>query len=700
MSKSLIQIAVLTALFSVCSGAVAAGMPGSPKTVLPIHAIQGTGDSSLLDGQLVQIEAIVVGDFQNADADASRNLAGFYVQEEDTDADGDSATSEGIFIFENSNFAVDVSAGDLVQVTGTVGEFAGETRLSNISNITILSSGNTLPSAAQITLVPGGAVTLSDSGAFQPDLEAFEGMRVSFTDTLSITESFQLVRFNEIKLSQGGRPEQFTQSNAPDASGLVQHLQDVGSRTITYDDGLLVQNALIGNLDGFGPTFSTATDIRMGDTIDGLSGVLTYQWAGNNASRATWRVRSTQDGENAFDKVNNRPAEPDAVDGSLKVVAFNVLNYFKTLANAGPTAIGGNPRGASNAQEFARQTEKLVTALSILDADIVALVELENDFLAGSSGNAIEHLVSELNTLVGAGTYTWLDPGAQFLGVDVISNGLIYRPAAVTVVAQDSLVFEEVSAASTIAVAEVLNPFVGVNDRVFGGQRTRPAFAATFEDLAGEQFTVAVNHFKAKSDSNLQDLAQEAQAALDGGAIGFTQVDIDNLLADPNYDQGDGQSFWNGLRTETASELAAWLSDVSPSGYASGTVADRDFLILGDLNSYAEEDPIRALEALGFTDLAQEFDPDPVSFVFSGQTGTLDYAMANASLRSQVSGTTIWNINADEHLALDYNTDFGRDVSIFDGSLPVRSSDHDPVVVGLSLTSSLVEVFSDGFEGQ
>jgi predicted extracellular nuclease len=267
----------------------------------------------------------------------------------------------------------------------------------------------------------------------------------------------------------------------------------------------------------------------------------------------------------------------------------------------------------------------------------------------------------------------------------------------VTPVAQDVLVFEELSAASTVALAEVLNPFVGPNDQVIGVQRTRPAFAATFEDAAGEQFTVAVNHFKAKSDSNLQDLAQEAQAALDGGAIGFAQADINNLLADPNYDQGDGQSFWNGLRTETANELAAWLTDTSAEGYSGGTVADPDFLIVGDLNSYAQEDPLKALEANGFTDLAQALDSDPLSFVFSGQTGTLDYAMANASLSAQVSGTTIWNINADEPLALDYNTDFGRDVSIFDGTLPYRASDHDPVVVGLQLAET---VFADGFEPQ
>jgi predicted extracellular nuclease len=111
-------------------------------------------------------------------------------------------------------------------------------------------------------------------------------MRVVFNDELTITEMFQLDRFNEIKLSQGDRPEQFTQNNAPSVAGYAAHRQEVGARTITYDDGLSTQNALISNLDGFGPVYNTVTAPRMGDTITNLEGVLSYQWAGNAASGA------------------------------------------------------------------------------------------------------------------------------------------------------------------------------------------------------------------------------------------------------------------------------------------------------------------------------------------------------------------------------------------------------------------------------
>lgn len=87
-------------------------------------------------------------------------------------------------------------------------------------------------------------------------------------------------------------------------------------------------------------------------------------------------------------------------------------------------------------------------------------------------------------------------------------------------------------------------------------------------------------------------------------------------------------------------------------------------------------------------DLAREFVAEQAhSYVFDGQTGTLDYAFAGASLLGQVSGVTEWHVNADEADAIDYNLDFGRDAAIFDGDSPARNSDHDPVVVGLALDS-------------
>ena len=124
-----------------------------------------------------------------------------------------------------------------------------------------------------------------------------------------------------------------------------------------------------------------------------------------------------------------------------------------------------------------------------------------------------------------------------------------------------------------------------------------------------------------------------------------------NAVGDP--DTGDGQGNCNVTRTNAATALANWLA-TDPTG--SG---DPDFLIIGDLNSYAKEDPIKALEADGYTNLTASFQgPEAYSYVFDGQSGYLDHALANAALDPQVTGVTEWHINADEPIVLDYNTNF------------------------------------------
>ena len=627
------------------------GGSGTPSPeITRISAVQGTGDASPLDGQVVTVEAVVTGDFQTGDADDSRDLGGFYLQEEDADADADAASSEGVFVFDGTSPATDVSVGDVVRVTGTVTEFFGETQIGNITGVSVLSSDAPLPGAAVVSL-PAAATTLDQDGDVQPDLEAREGMRVTFADTLTVNEMFQLDRFNEIKLVQGPRPEQFTQLNAPDVAGFAQHLQDLGARQITYDDGLNQQNASIDNLDGFAP-FSDATAVSMGDTIDGLSGVLGYQWAGNGASGATWRVRSTEDGENTFDDTNPRPTEPADVGGDLRVAAFNVLNYFTTLDTGGATtANGSGPRGADSLAEFDRQTDKLVTAMLEIDADIYGLVELENDFLSGTSGNAIQSLVGSLNDVVGVGTYDWVNPGRQFVDVsDAISQGAIYKTGSVSVKAGTNV--------AILTDADLPSSVAG--ETIFDGPSTnRAPLAVTFEETStGEAFTIAVNHFKSKGSV----FPEDGNAAI-----------------------GDGAGNNNQIRLEAARALNDWLA-TDPTGSGDG-----DFMILGDLNAYAEEDPVTFLEAAGYIDLVDAFEPGGSSFVFDGQTGTLDYAMANPSLLGQVTGATAWNINADEADALDYNLNFGRDPNYFDGNTPFRSSDHDPIVVGLDLDTAITE---------
>jgi hypothetical protein len=109
-------------------------------------------------------------------------------------------------------------------------------------------------------------------------------------------------------------------------------------------------------------------------------------------------------------------------------------------------------------------------------------------------------------------------------------------------------------------------------------------------------------------------------------------------------------------------------------------------LVVGDFNSYLQEDPIDTLVGGGLTNLVPRFDDQPYTLVFDGQLGTLDHAFATRSLLNYVRGLTIFHINVDEPDILDYDTTFKRpaQAALFE-PLPYRVSDHDPVIVGITL---------------
>ena len=621
-----------------------------------ISTVQGSGSASPLDGQTVTVEAVVVGDFQDGAAGTNGDLNGFFIQEEGSDADGDVTTSEGLFIFDGSSPAVDVQIGDTVQITGTVDEFFDLTQLTDVSVSVVnnvLDVGGALPTAATANF-PVNSVD---------DLEAFEGMQITIPDELFVTEYFNLDRFGEIDLSSDGdsnapgtdgRLDQFTQFNDPSTAGFAAYQADIAKRRIKLDDGQSIQNPDSIIFGRGGTPLSATNTLRGGDTIEGLSGVLSFGFG-------DYRIQPVAPVD--FQATNLRPNTPEDVGGNLKVVSFNVLNFFTTIdAPDGPGSGPNNlePRGADDltrfgvnpaTAEFDRQLEKLITTLETIDADIVGLIEIENEFGGDQNGDgqfAIETLVNALNDKVGAGTYAFADPGREFVDTgDAISVGAIYKTSTVDIAEGTTVEILDDAVVNTLGL--------GFTNPVFDGVSTnRASLAVTFEEKAtGEKLTVAVNHYKSKGSVN---------------------------GADGNADIGDGAGNNNAIRLQASQALNAWLN-TDPTGSE-----DSDFLIIGDLNAYAKEDPVTFLEENGYTNVAE--NPESAySFVFDGQLGTLDYGLANATLISQVTGATEWHVNADEPDALDYNLDFGRNPNLFAGDEPFRNSDHDPLIIGLELTS-------------
>ncbi len=569
----------------------------------------------------VTTKGVVVGDFEGTAA-----ASGFYIQ--DLTGDGDPATSDGIFVYTGSSDLV--SVGQVVRVTGFARERFNQTTI-NGSN----SNSAAVP-AANIVQCGTGSVTPTDVTlpvTNLDDFEQYEGMLVRFPQTLVIAEYFNYDRFGEIVLAQplAGEARVYTGTaiDEPGAAANARTAANALSR-ITLDDAQSAQNpSTLRHPNGL--PFSLSNLFRGGDTVQNAVGVLGYDFS-------LYRIVPT--GPADYVAANPRPAAPEPVGGTVRVAAMNTLNFFVTADY--PSGVLDNKCGPLNnvecrgwdsdqATEFTRQRDKLLQALSGLNADIIGLNELEN-----STG--VEPLASIVSGLPG---YDYIATGT--IGTDAIKVGMIYRPAVVTPVGDFKLL--------TSAV-----------DPRFIDTKSRPSLAQTFEvNATGARFTVVVNHLKSK---------------------GSDCIDV----GDP--DLGDGQGNCSQTRRAAAEALVDWLA-TDPTG--SG---DPDFIIMGDLNSYAQEDTIDEIKAGSddiagtgddFTNLISNFQGTyAYSYTFDGQAGYLDHALASASLLTQVTGAEDWHINSDEPDVLDYDTSFkpAAQDALYEVNA-YRTSDHDPVIVGL-----------------
>ncbi|HEX7000857.1 MAG TPA: ExeM/NucH family extracellular endonuclease [Trueperaceae bacterium] len=591
-----------------------------------IHVVQGSGPASDLAGEIVTIEGVVVGDFQPGDGDdLNSDLGGFYVQEEDSDADGDPSTSEGIYVWERR---ADVEVGQLVRLTGRVSETDGLTLIRSVRDLVVCAENEVLPTPVQLTL-PVDELSR---------LESHEGMLVEFSQELVISEYFNFDRFGEVVLTAPGpgtprvyQPTSYLDPGDPAIRGAMDLV--IRSR-ITLDDGREAENPVPARHPA-GGAFTRERVFRGGDVLEGVTGVLSYGFG-------TYRVQPTQ-GARLVNR-NPRPERPPDVGGTVRAGVFNVLNYFEDFGPVGCGPEGRDDcRGADDQREFQRQRAKIIAAIAALDAQVVGLIEIENDADQG----ALRDLVDGLNDASAPGTYDFVDGGGP-VGIDAIRVAIVYQPA----------VLRPVGAPAVLDDMAFLDP----NDT--GEDRNRAALAQTFQDVAGgATFTFVVNHLKSKGES-------------------CGRGDDDPV-----------QGNCNVTRTLAARLLLDWL-DSDPTG--SG---DEDFLVVGDLNSYDHEDPIRALAAGhdgqqgtddDWVDLLRRFEGEEAyTYVFDGQLGYLDYAFASPTLAAQVTGAGAWHINADEPDILDYDLTFkrGSQAELYEPS-PYRSSDHDPVLVGLTLDAA------------
>ncbi len=449
-------------------------------------------------------------------------------------------------------------------------------------------------------------------------------------------------------------------------SYLQNYIDDLGTHTTTCSfDDLIISEYIEGSSSNKAIEIYNGT----GAAVD-LSGyeVVLY----SNGSLEPTNTQSWAPGTMLADGETYVIANASAIQGILDVADItSTVTYFNgddvvSLQQAGTG--GMECRGADTAEEFERQKIKIVEGLYAIDADIVGLMEIENDRPTLTPDYAVADLVAGLNAKYGSEVYGYVATGA--IGTDAIKVALLYKLDTVTPVGDFAILDTSV-------------------DPRFLDDYNRPALAQTFMDnMVGESITVAVNHLKSKGSSC-------------------------SAIGDP--DLGDGQGNCNLTRLAAAQAEVDWLAS-DPTG----TGVDK-YLIIGDLNSYDKEDPIDAIklgsdDAPGggddFYDMIYEINgEDAYGYVFDGQIGYLDYALVNENLYDFVADANFWHVNADEPDIIDYDMSFKADAqdALWEPNA-YRASDHDPVIITLTFNQEpmaeddayetdqdvMLEVFADG----
>ncbi|MGJ9420331.1 ExeM/NucH family extracellular endonuclease [Massilia sp. CMS3.1] len=574
---------------------------------LTIPQIQGTDPKSAYSNSVQTTQGVVTATVGS----------GFFLQ--DPNGDGNPATSDGIFVFGSS---AGLAVGDLVRVTGTVTEYVPTGAPRSYTELTSLTATSKIGS---------GSITPTNVEMPNADLARFEGMLVRFTTPLTVNGNGSLGARGELTLSSGRReiPTNRYVPGSPEARALA---ASNAANVVVLDDGIFVTPATIPYL------FQDGT-VRSGDTVTDLTGVLDYGASGDVG--AAFKLQPTVTPR--FSRTNERLAAPQVAAGNVRVASANVLNFFTTFTNGadawgrtgqgckiGNTTNRSNCRGADNMAEFVRQRDKIVASLSAVNADVVGLMEIQNN-----DDIAVAYLVEQLNGAMGAGSYAVV-PKPAATGTDAIRVAMIYKPKSVSM------------------VGAALSDGDAVNNRA--------PIAQTFKAANGGKFSLVVNHLKSKGGC--------------GGSSGG------------NADNGDGQGCWNANRVEQATRLRDYFLPQIVTA-----ANDPDVLVVGDMNAYGMEDPIRLLNAAGYVNEIERFvrpQGIPYSYVFSAESGYLDHALASSSLSAQVAGVTEWHSNADEPEAIDYNLETtGQDPYRAD---PYRASDHDLVVVSLNLAPTFADV--------
>ncbi|MCW2003411.1 hypothetical protein FHY30_002166 [Xanthomonas arboricola] len=513
---------------------------------LTIADVQGEDTRSPFDGRLVEVEGIVT-------ADTRVGLAGLFVQQPGTEP----RRSHGVFVTGAGD--AQVAVGDRVRIVGTVREVGagGDASLTTLQATTleVLASNQPVP----VRMLSGPAA----------NWEALEGEHVRLA-AVTLNGSDRLASNGELIAAFGGRLWQPSEVAAAGTPAFAQTEADNARRRVLLDDA---RNGRTPKAVSYLPA---EANLRVGSLLRQVDGIVDQRYDGQYRIQVLAPLTLP---------ALPAPVAPQ-VGGDLRIASFNLENFFNGNGRGGgfPTK-----RGARTHEQFQAQLAKLVATIVPLQADVAALMELEND---GNDGDtAVAQLVAALNAAGKDKDWRFVDSGSG-PGDDAIRVGIVYRSTQVTPVGKPATLTG--------------GPF---------DSHSRVPLAQAFRSSRGATFVVVANHFKSKGC---------------GTASGA------------DADQHDGQACWNATRTESAKRLHQWLQS-DPTG-AQTKLA----VLLGDFNAYAMETPMRSLRASGWQDaFAVVGVKQPYSYVYDGMSGRLDHALLSPAMAKQLRGAAEWHINAD-----------------------------------------------------
>ena len=646
-----------------------------------IHEIQGDGERSPLvpEGQYFSDDVVTVQGIVTARGESLQK--GFYLQ--DVQVDGDAATSDGVFVNMGSAAPDDIQPGALVCIEAKVREHFDQTQLNLADDATkyeILEAEGDVPAAVPFVV--------ADDEGLEQALERYEGMKIVLDagSEMKVTRTFSYdydARRNNIALSHKAPLFKATQLYMAGSDEAVAHEAANRKNELFLESDYKAASGVLPYMSDFNPETGY---IRIGDQLTNLEAMVGYTFGEYRLIVGADENITAGDILRNDDRVDT-PAI--ANEGDLRVASFNVLNYFNDSVGGDASAAGQN-RGTEDQFEFRLQREKIVNAITSMNADIVGLMEIENNGFGENS--AIQDLVNALNDeLSDEEAYSFVKVAdadlheEKFFGSDAIMVGLLYRAAKVTPEG-NALVIETPEQHAPAGAATRDNEGTTESSPAYNKYQ-RHTLAQTF-DINGEKLTVAVNHFKSKGSACLEDWVEFASER-------------------DEPDPADLQGHCNEFRVSAAEAVGNALESI-----------EGDVLILGDMNAYGKEDPLQILtdyhpsthngkpiyaaahttlggetldteprlvtESFGYVNLNTHLHgTDTYSYSYSGELGNLDHALASAGLVDKVVAIQDWHINAVESNMFEYGSKYTGDLVKSDNAF--SSSDHDPVIVAIDL---------------